>query len=108
MAGRAAEIHQFAEAAQVESRHHGGRSHHAEAVHPERELAHRLLGPEERAEDRAVESKSLLPTRSSLADRVVEMGPHGVQRLVGVADIPAQRVRSCRCGGRRRRRRALE
>ena len=84
------EIHQLAERLRSNAATTAAKSA-PEAVHAERSRAS-PLGPEERAEEWAAVQRVCSTVRGSFAYRVVEVGPHRVERLVGVAECSPRSV----------------
>ncbi len=105
VAGRAAQVNEPAEPAQVEGRHDLRRAHQPVAVHPHQEFALVVVRAEEAREDRAVPAERLLPAVGPLPHRVLEVGPELPERGIRIVDVAGQPRRAAlaevRRGGRR-------
>ena len=89
-------------AAQVERAHHRRRGQHSESVHAAQEIAHRLVGVKEAAEERPIEAERLLPAWAAFPNRIGQIAPHRVQRFIRVPHI--RRPANARCRSRDTRR----
>ena len=90
VAGRAAEVGQPVEAAQVEGRYDVWRADQPVAVHAHQEFAEGSLGPEEMGKDRSVPAERLLPAVRSFANRTLQVGPELPHHVVRIADVAGQ------------------
>lgn len=59
---------------------------------PTQEFAHVGVGLEEAAENATGDAKGLAPARRPFANGIGEVAPHGIKDLVGVEDVPRERV----------------
>ena len=63
-------------------------------MHALLKFPHGAFGAEEMRKDGAIPAEGLFPAMGALADRVFQMPPHRVQRVVRIADVAGQRVRA--------------
>jgi hypothetical protein len=87
VARRSAQVDQSPKPAEVKSGDDVRRADESIPVHRHQEFPHRLLGPEEIGEDRAVPTERLLPAVGPLANRVFKVAPHFPQYGIRVVDI---------------------